>query len=170
MTNVAKGLMLFGALLLCFGIYFIASALSSKSWDQVQGKIISTKTPASLSTTGSATQRHLVYRVEATYQYDYNDKNYTNNYFSKGSGFSVEGGFNKASEARDWLKNSDYATGKTVTVFVNPDNPEETVLSSGINIGTIMPIILGLLFFSLGFFLKRFDPALTKQNNQKANG
>jgi len=158
MTKVAKGLMLFGVLLLCFGIYFIFTALASTSWDQVQGKIISTKIPASLSTTGSATQRRLVYRVEATYRYDFNGQSYTNNYFSMGSGFTVEGGFNKKAEAREWLKNSDYSVGKTVTVYVNPDDPEKTVLSSGINIGTIVPVILGLLFFVLGYFLNKFKP------------
>ena len=160
MTKTAKVLMLFGIFLLCFGIYFIATALASTSWEQVQGKIISTKISASLTNAGSTTQRRLVYRVESTYQYNFNTKSYTNNYFSLGSGFTVEGGFNKKTEAREWLKNSDYSTGKTVIVYVNPDDPEETVLSSGINIGTIVPVILGILFFVLGYFLNRFTPAI----------
>jgi chitodextrinase len=162
MSKVAKGLMLFGVLLLGFGIYFVTTALASTSWDQVQGKIISTRIPAGLSNTGSSTQRHLVYRVEATYQYEVNGKTYENNYFSLGSGFTVEGGFNNKADAREWLKNSEYSTGKQVTVYVKPDEPETTVLSAGINIGTIVPIIMGLVFLALGYFLNKYIPPGTK--------
>ena len=162
MTKTYKGLMIFGILLIGLGGYFITVALASKSWDQVEGKIINTRIPASLSNSGSTTQRHLVYRVEVTYKYEFDGKNFKNSRFSTGTGNTVEGGFNEKSKAREWLKNSDYSIGKKVTVYVNPKDPEMTVLSSGINIGTIMPIILGLLFFGLGYALNKFIPKIPK--------
>ncbi len=162
MTKVYKGLMILGLLMIGFGVYFIAVAMASKSWDQVEGTIINTRIPATLSNTGSATQRHLVYRIEITYAYDVDGKTYENSRFSLGTGNTVEGGFNEKSEARKWLKTFDYSSGKKVTVFVKSGEPETTVISSGINIGTIMPILLGLLFFFLGFLLHKFIPPVVK--------
>jgi len=74
-----------------FGVYFIAVAMASKSWDQVEGTIINTRIPASLSNTGSTTQRHLVYRVEVTYKFDIDGKSYKNSRFSLGTDNTVKG-------------------------------------------------------------------------------
>jgi len=70
MTKTYKGLMVLGLIMIGFGVYFIAVAMQSKSWDQVEGTIINTRIPVSLSNTGSTTQRHWVYRVEVTYKFD----------------------------------------------------------------------------------------------------
>jgi hypothetical protein len=45
------------------------------------------------------------------------------------------------------VQNSFNSTDKNVNVYVNPEDSKDSVLSSGINIGKVMPIILGLLFF-----------------------
>jgi hypothetical protein len=158
MSKVNRGLMILGLLFIGLGIYFIVVALASKTWDQKQGQIISVKIPASLANVGNAVQRHLVYRIEVTYSYEVEGMIYTNSRFSTGSGDTVEGGFNEKLKAREWLKNSGYSTGKNVTVYVNPKDAKDSVLSSGINIGTVMPIIIGLLFFLTGYLLQKIIP------------
>jgi len=154
--------MVLGLLLIGLGVYFIFVALASKAWDKTPGQIISTKIPASLSTAGSATQRHLEYRIEVKYSYEVAGKTYTNSRFSTGRGNTVEGGFYEKNKAREWLKNSDYSKGKNVTVYVNPKDSSISVLSAGINIGTVMPIIIGLLFFMLGYLLQKYIPQATQ--------
>jgi hypothetical protein len=158
MNKVNKGLMVLGLLFIGLGIYFIVVALASKTWDQVQGQIISAKIPARLSNSGSATQRHLVYHIEVTYSYEVEGKTYTNSRFSTGTGNTVEGSFNKKAKAREWLKSSEYSKGKDVIVFVNPKDSKNSVLSSGINIGTVVPIFIGLLFFITGYLLQKIIP------------
>lgn len=162
MTKTYKGLMLLGILLIGLGGYFIAVALASKSWDQIEGEIMNTRIPASLSNAGSTAQRHLEYRIEVTYKYDVDGRPYTNSRFSMGTGNTVEGGFNEKTKARDWLQNSDFSTGKKVIVYVKPDDPETSILSTGINIGTIAPILIGLLFFITGYVLNSKMPTLVK--------
>lgn len=113
MKAVMIGLMIFGLYLLGFRCYFVFETLASTNWDQVEGRIINTKTPASISMAGSTTQRHVVYRIEATYEYQVNGSTYENSYFSLGNGGTVKGGFNTRSEAREWLANSDYRAGES---------------------------------------------------------
>lgn len=46
--------MILGLFFICLGGYFITIALASKTWDQVEGKIINIRVAASLSNSGSA--------------------------------------------------------------------------------------------------------------------
>ena len=158
MTKIFKGLMVLGLFFIALSGYFVVIAISSLSWDQVQGKIINTRTPTSIINAGSPTQRSIVYRVEVTYKYEVNGKPYKNSRFSTGTGDTIKRNFSTKTKARDWIKNSDYSTGKKVTVYVNPDDPENTVLSAGINIGTIAPFFIGFLFFITGYLLNKKIP------------
>jgi hypothetical protein len=168
MNKIFKGLMLLGLFFIGLGGYFIVVALDSKSWNQVEGEITEIIIPASMSNAGSATQRHLEYRVEMTYKYQVDGKSYQNRRFSTGNGDTVERGFNNKAKAREWLKSSPYSTGKNVTVYVNPNDAEMTVLSTGINIATIAPILIGLLFFITGYLLNKFIQPTTKIQEPKS--
>ncbi len=148
------GFMGLGLLFFGFGCYFIFETLASTNWDQVEGEIISTRISTGFGNVNDPIHRYKIYSVEVTYEYEVAGKLFQNNKYSMGSGSTVKGRFNEKSEARKWLKNSDFSTGKKVKVYVKPNRPSETVLSTGINIGTIGPILMGLLFLFAAYGLR----------------
>ena len=97
------------------------------------------------------------------YQYQVDGITYNQTRFSLGSGDTVEGGFNEKQDAKEWLKNSPYKIGKPVTIYVKPGDPEETVISSGLNWGTYVPLIIGALFFFTPLLLMKFIKLPQKQ-------
>ncbi|MEZ5496816.1 MAG: DUF3592 domain-containing protein [Gammaproteobacteria bacterium] len=156
--------MALGLFLLSFGIYFIYEAVASTSWNQVEGKITNTRIAMRSTRSGNSTNYRHQYDVTMTYEYQVNGIKYQNSRFSLGSGSTIEGGFNEKQQARDWLKNSEYKIGKAITVYVKPGQPEETVISSGLNWGTFVPMILGSLMIGLVLLWKKLVKLPQKQN------
>ncbi|MEZ5470908.1 MAG: DUF3592 domain-containing protein [Marinicella sp.] len=160
--------MAIGLFFFSFGIYFIYEAMASTSWDQVEGKITNTRIAMRSSRSGNSTNYRYQYDATMTYQYQVNGIIYQNNRFSLGSGDTIKGGFNEKQQAREWLKKSVYKIGRPVTVFVKPGNPEETVISSGLNWGTFVPLILGSLILGMILFWRKLVnlPQKTKTSSQ----
>lgn len=156
MTKAAKWsigvFMAIGLFFFSFGIYFIYEAKASTSWDQVEGKITNTRVAMRSTRSGNSTNYRYQYDAVMSYSYQVDGVTYHNNRFSLGSGDTIKGGFNEKQEAREWLKNSEYKIGRPITVYVKPGNPEETVISSGLNWGTFVPLILGGLIVILCLF------------------
>lgn len=147
-----------GVLFIGIGFWMLSSAYMSTTWPTVEGQIIETKVVARIGQAGSATQRHLEYTVEVTYQYEVDLNSHQASRYSYGDGDTVEGGFNEKSEARAWLKNSVYRNNPAVNVYVNPNDPKDTVLSAGINWGTFIPVIFGLLLWVMGYSVRFIVP------------
>ena len=93
---------------------------------------------------------------------------YNNTQISLGEGNTLEGPFNSRSEAWDWIKASNYQSGHSISVHVHPDNPQRAIIRAGINIGTIVPLILGLLMLLpvLLFKVKPRSEAKTHQQSE----
>ena len=155
MNIIGTVLMGLGVLFFGVGLWMLTTALASNSWPTVEGKVVDTHIVARVGRTGDALQRHIEYSIELTYEYAVDQVSYESKMYSLGSGATVEGGFNEKSEARAWLKNSAFDNNPKVTVYVDPNNPTNTVLSSGINWGTWMPLVMSVLFFVLGYFLRK---------------
>jgi hypothetical protein len=167
------GFMVLGLLFLGFGCYFIIEATFSTNWDKIEGEIISTKIPIDFVNVNDPIHRYEIYSVEVTYEYEVAGEIFQNNQYSIGSGSTVKGRFNEKSEAIEWLKNSDFAIGKKVKVYVKPNKPSETILSSGINIGTIVPMLIGLLFLLVAYglrFVVKFEENSKKTASTQYHG
>lgn len=144
-----------GVLFLGIGLWLLSTAYASTLWPTVEGQVIETKVVGRISQGGSTLQRHIEYSIEVTYQYEINHVSHQAKRYSLGTGDTVAGGFNEKSEARAWLKNSAFNNNPAVTVYVDPNDPNNTVLSAGIKWSTFMPVVLGLLLLILGYFVRR---------------
>lgn len=141
-------------LFLLIGMWLLSTAYLSSQWPVAEGRITATKVAARISQAGDALRRHLVYHIEVTYSYQVAGKNYENSRYSLGSGDTVQGGFNDRAAARTWLRDSPWQLNRLVPVHVDPDDPENTVLSAGINWGTWVPMIMAAVFFLLGYMIQ----------------
>ena len=147
-----------GALFIGIGFWMLSTAYLSTSWPTVEGQVVERKVMTRIGQPGDALRRHLEYSVEIVYQYEVGQKSHQASRYSLGSGDTIVGGFNEKSEAREWLKNSPYQQDQTVTVYVDPKDPTNTVLSAGVNWTTFMPVILGLLLLLVGYFVRLIVP------------
>lgn len=153
-------LLLIGLLLAGFGVYFIYEANSSKSWNQVAGTVAKTKIVRKTSRSGNSGTYRTEYNVNIKYQYQVDGVTYNKTRFSLGTGDTVKGGFSNREDAQKWLDESPYHSGRPVTVYVKPGDTQESVLSSGINIGTIVPLIMGIFFMAGAIAIKVYLPRL----------
>ena len=158
MNIIGWVLMCLGGLFLAVGVWLLSSAYMSTTWPTVEGQVIESKVVGRIGQAGNALQRHIEYSIEVTYQYEVNHVSYEAKRYSLGSGDTVTGGFNEKSEARAWLKNSAFSNNPAVTVYVNPNDPNDTVLSAGINWATFIPMIIGLLLLVMGYFVRLIVP------------
>ncbi len=141
------------ALFLLIGMWLLSTAYLSSQWPVAEGRITATKVAARISQAGDTLRRHLVYHVEVTYNYQVAGKRYENSRYSLGSGDTVQGGFNDRATARAWLRESPWQLNRQVPVYVDPGDPENTVLSAGINWATWVPVIMAAVFFLLGYMI-----------------
>ncbi len=169
MNKIGMGFMVLGGVFLMIGAWITVTAFSSQFWPTVPGTVTEAKVVGQISQAADALRRHLVYSIEVTYDYQVDNKQYQGTRYSLGSGDTVEGGFNEKSEARAWLRESDFKNGQAVTVYVDPSDPENTVLSAGIKFTTWIPVIFGLLLLGFGYWMSYFlYPKLLSQQQQKA--
>ncbi len=150
MKKIAWGFSLIGLVLMSVGVWLLLTAYASTYWPAVDGTIAESKVTGRISRVADPVRRRVEYIVEAKYYYLFNQDFYYSTRYSLGTGSTIADGFNSKSEARSWLQQSPYQKGAKVAVYVDPDNPESAVLSSGIRWSTFVPLILGLLILAFG--------------------
>lgn len=145
-------LLIIGGLIMAFGVWFVASAYASVTWDQVEGTVIKPKVVTRLKNASNAQLRSLEYIVEVDYAYRIDGIRYMKSRYSLGMGNTFQDGFSERSDARNWLKSSPYQSGSTIRVYVDPNDPNNTVISSGASWPTFVPLIMSFLFIGLALF------------------
>ncbi len=153
MNKIGWGFIGLGTLFLVVGVWIIWSAFSSSIWPTTQGVVTEAKVTGQISQAGDALRRHIVYSIQISYDYEVNNTKYQSKRYSMGSGNTVKGNFNDKTTARDWLRQSAFQSGRTVTVYVDPRDPENTVLSAGINWASWIPGLLGLILLVFGYWM-----------------
>ena len=161
--NLIFGSMALGALFFGFALWFITEAMLSKNWPKVDAIVTNTKVESRLYNVSDRLRSRIEYIVVTEYLYDINGTEYSNTSVSLGEGSTLAGPFNEKSQAWDWIKASNYQSGDSIFAYVNPKNPERSILRAGINIGTIVPLILGLLLLSPGLLFKFWKPQASRQ-------
>ena len=151
MKAVSWVLAVLGLLLFAVGMWMLTEAMASKDWPVVEGKVVTPNVVGRLRQATNARHRSLEYIVEVTYRYQVAGRSYQAKRYSLGMGNTTADGFSDRTEARQWISQSPYQPGQTVQVYVDPEDPENTVLNAGIQGSTWIPLIIGSLFFLLGF-------------------
>ncbi len=154
MKKISWFLLTLAALFLAVGVWLLSEAYMSSQWPTVEGEIVEAKVAARIGQPGDTLRRHVEYYIKVNYTYQIDNQWYKKSRYSLGSGDTVQSGFYDKSEARHWLQQSPWQVGRKLLVHVDPADPDNTVLSSGINWGTWMPMVMAVLFFTLGYLLQ----------------
>ncbi len=142
-----------GALLTLFGIQFLNQANETSDWPAVTGSVLGTRVSYSLSSSANSASRRSYYYI-VTYEYKVDEQSYINDQYSAGDNEHGPDRFSEEAEA-EAAAASKYPEGSSVTVYYNPDVPEEAYLVAGATGASYIPLILGLVFMLAGYYLVR---------------
>lgn len=149
-----------GGLLVVFGMYFLVQGAQSYGFEQAQGTIVSVlvKRDSSHGRASGSMQRR--YFAEVTYRYTVDGRSYTGKRYSLGQGNRYGDRYPTGEEARTAVM--DLTTGSAIAVYFDPWNPQQAVLRPGIDWGTAVPLVLGIVFLSIAIWLIRSGNGLRK--------
>ncbi len=99
--------------------------------------------------------RRFDYIVTAKYQYTFNNKQYTSSRYSISSGDTIAGPYQEKSKASTWLENSKYKIGNKINIYLNPNNPSESVISNKLHWSMFIPFIIAIFFMLLALIFNK---------------
>jgi hypothetical protein len=129
-----------GLVTLLFGFVMHRQASEARNWPKVTGRIKTSMVDEFRGQLDHDSQRRTLYRPQIAYTYEFNGVAY--------SGNQVQLGFKMTSSSAGSAARlvAKYPAGKTFTVYVNPQNPSESLLSpSAAGAWMIWAIAAGLL-------------------------
>jgi hypothetical protein len=151
MKAVSLVLAILGLLLFAVGIWMLTEAMASSEWPAIEGKVVTPNVVGRYRQATNVRTRSLEYIVEVTYRYQVGGRSYQAKRYSLGMGNTTADGFSDRTEAREWISHSPYQPGQALEVYVDPQDPQNTVLNAGIQGTTWIPLIIGSLFLLLGY-------------------
>ena len=157
-AGFAGFLIVIGAALSIFGVFFLRSALASYGWPSTPG-FVQAINSSRYRSEYSGTLRTYVYQV--TYGYEVNEIAYTGDRYSLGEGSTASQQYDTAREAEQ-AGNEAYPPSSEITVYYDPQSPAEAVLKRGPNIGTYVPLLMGLFFLPCGILFLKVLPRLNQ--------
>ncbi len=132
-----------GLILFTVGAYQIYHGMESTAWPTVRGVITVAELGKHIDRDLDNNSTDTTYSADISYDYLVDDQAYVNGSVHFGSMSSSD-----PSMARAMLQR--YPVGKTVTVFYNPERPQQAVLEPGVaGVAWVLPA-LGLLFAVVG--------------------
>jgi hypothetical protein len=140
---IVLGLVLLASSLFCLlsGGSAIRIASHAKNWPKTSGEIISSKYWRRSMTDGQDQ-----YIVEITYQYSVNGTTYTSDNIGWTSRFDAFSSRNQAEEIV-----AKFPAGSPIYVFYNPEDPHQSALDPGTDVGP-ESIVIGLLLLGAGIY------------------
>ena len=139
-----------GILFSSYGVLRINNARKCKDWPIVKGRIMDssiTEIPDSSNNTSTETSL-----PDIKYEYAYNDITYFKNnigYYGEHT-LGLSDSYYAGTEDQIASLLSKYPINSLVDVHVNPENPGESVLDTGLKLPVFMPFLLGALFVFAG--------------------
>ena len=145
-----------GIMFLMLGFYPFFKSIVSNPWPTTEGVITLSKSyPSSYFRIFSGTPYH----TTIEYEYTVDERLYHSNKVEFGIGASL---FLLGDFASRLLER--YPAGKFVRVYVNPKNPQETVLERSPSMGTSVAwVFIGILASAVGLFANLFKPEEPQQ-------
>ena len=86
---------------------------------------------------------------------------------SFGKGVTLKNNFKTRDLALVWLNDSEFARNKIINIYINPNNPNKSVVFNGLNFITFIPLIIGILF--MGLIIYGFKYNSNKQHSTFSN-
>ncbi len=141
-TVVGLGIVILGLGFLNFGIGQLTKGKESTSWPTVSGTVKKCEIEKRTGTEGSgSSKREVTYNIAIiSYEYSVEGASYTSN--------RVAFGGQKRGSAHSLA--SRYPQGKTVKVFYDPDDHEESVLEPGLTGGSYFFLIFSIVIIGFG--------------------
>jgi len=144
-----------GSLFLTIGAFLLMSATNSHNWQRVSGKVENTSIGYRVDRQGPTGDLFYRYYYEVNYTYTVDGQVYHNNNFSLGSGDRASVLYKERTEASKHARRN-YPAGSVIAVFYDPGNPETSLLKTGADWGTYVPMMIGLVSLALGIPLLRW--------------
>lgn len=134
------GLSAMGLVTLLFGYVMHKQASEARKWPQVTGRIGTSMVDEFRGQLDNDSRRTTLYRPQISYTFEFNGVTYT--------GSQVQLGFKMTSTSAAAAERlvAKYPAGKTFTVYVNPKNPSESLLSPSAAGGWLLWAIAAVLF------------------------
>lgn len=163
-------LLVAGLVLATYGIRDVARAWRCSSWSEVKGRVMDTGIFEIDEGVGNGVEARFVPDIK--YEYKFEGKTHFNNaigYFPPNT-IGLSESYYASDEAGALCFISRYPVDSRVHVYVNPANPSESVLDSGINPPVFIPVILGVLCIYAAFHTWVFHrpPSLPDEDIEKA--
>jgi len=131
------------------GVQEVFNGWKSAKWPTVEGKV----TTSSVEAQASTDKRSLTYHAKIVYDYAVDGKRFSGDRVAFGAL-----GTDDPSHAQAIVDR--YSQGKSVSVFDNPDDQQESLLEPGLKAGAWFFIWLGVPFFLIGVAMVKFFPKL----------
>jgi len=145
-----------GGVALGLGILQVVEALRSKSWPQATGKVKVSEvgsSSGSISSGGSAVR----YKANIIYEYEVQGAKHIGDRVTVADHASTSGAKHHRIAQR-------YPLGADITVYYNPNNPDESLLEPGLRFAPFILIIIGLFASSIGLGIKWLSYRLVFEN------
>jgi hypothetical protein len=136
---------IFGVVLCVFGGQFVLKAQATKNWPTTAATITQVNLTETTSSTSTTTSKQKKVDISVLYRYQVNSKQYQSDKYSYGEGKTVKSRLKNKLAAQQWLEKSPYQTGNEISIYYNPNSPQQAVIRAGTNIWTFVPFIIGLL-------------------------
>lgn len=131
--TIAGAVLVFG-----FGLPLRRQAVASASWPATEGRITRSRLEVRAGDKGSSLT------ADVEYEYDLDGRTLVGSRVWIGDGYSSSPG----TEHRDAVNR--YPVGREVQVYYEPEDPDESVLEPGPNWSSLLLVLLGLVFLSIG--------------------
>jgi len=128
-----------------WGKGYLADAQATAKWPTVEGTVLETRIHTYKSTSGSGSKKRTttMYEPIVVYRYEVDGKTYTHDQVEFASG-----GSSSASSAKKTIHR--YPVGSKVTVYYDPELPQNALLEPGAKWYAYMPLGFGVLFALVG--------------------
>lgn len=149
-------LLIVGISIAGYGAFHIFSATKCKAWPVVKGRIMdSSVSQISDLPNNKTTETSL---PDIKYEYFFDGKSHFNStigYYGENT-LGLTDSYYAGTEDEIAAIIAKYPIDAIVDVYVNPENPAESVLDTGIKLPVFMPFFLGVLFVFAGFHMYLF--------------
>lgn len=128
-----------GCIAFFFGKPILDKAKASESWPSTQGTVLSSEVVRSRDSDGDT-----MYAADVVYSYSVNDQIY------ESSQIKIGPKSKSSSSSGAYKVRNKYPKGSTVTVYYDPNAPEEAALEAGVSFNSYIILMIGLVFFGVG--------------------
>ncbi len=139
---VSEIFLVVGVLLGGFLLWQLIKGMKAKNWPTAQGKVVSSRVTTNISRDSDG-DRSTTYGAEINYRYEVDGYEYSGDRRSFAD-------YSSSNRRRAEKIIARFAPGAEVDVYYRPDDPEKSVLEPGINLVSVLFLLLPAIFLVVG--------------------